>query len=613
MQKLGVQQNLSTAFHPQTDGLSEHKNQWVEQYIRLVTSMQPEDWTEWLSIATAVHNNWKNATIGVSPNQVLLGYDIPLIPDHMGLSNNEGAEQRLDIMKKQREQAIEALNLMANKTSIPETRYKLGDQVWLEATHLRLPHQKNKLVPKRMGPFRINKVVSPVAYQLALPAAWHIHDVFHASLLSPYHETQAHGPNFSQPPPDLIDGEEEYEVEWIAVHRYHGKSRSLQYLIKWKGYPEVDNTWEPADQIHAPDLLKTYHRRNPLKRIKGALLTQSSGNVLSSLPTSACLRSCSNSVALTVPLPPRVTMTFNSTSSSTPSNVSTSAPCAPSVYVLMPDSTSISHTPTSSAPPSSIVSGLKQCLITMPQPPIAHSDAPSAQGPSVPIKHSKLTSARMPQSPSIATPAPIVHSHLSSMPHSKSISSLIVKTHAHSSVPSAPVRSQGVPTLPPTSALTTTVVPVDSHAPIANIVPTDATIWSRILSRAIRLSATKKNTSAGKVESSPPSDGIHCVCSLHLMTKRSSLPTPSRQTPRPTFHLNEVIQSRRSIMKLSSSSSSMARRLQALMGSLMGRSTERSRSGYDGLMQSLMGSVIDGKRSRSSHQGLMRSLMEIND
>jgi len=100
MQKLGVQQNLSTAFHPQTDGLSERKNQWVEQYLRLVTSMQPEDWTEWLSMATAVHNNRKNATTGVSPNQVLLGYDIPLIPDHMGLSNNEGAEQRLDIMKK---------------------------------------------------------------------------------------------------------------------------------------------------------------------------------------------------------------------------------------------------------------------------------------------------------------------------------------------------------------------------------------------------------------------------------------------------------------------------------------------------------------------------------
>jgi hypothetical protein len=77
--------------------------------------------------------------------------------------------------------------------------------------------------------------------------SWGIHDVFHTFLLLPYHETHAHGPNFSRPPPDLIDGEEEYEVERVVNHRHHGRNRMLQYFIKWKGYPESDNTWEPAD------------------------------------------------------------------------------------------------------------------------------------------------------------------------------------------------------------------------------------------------------------------------------------------------------------------------------------------------------------------------------
>jgi hypothetical protein len=40
-----------------------------------------------------------------------------------------------------------------------------------------------------------------------------------------------HGPNFSQPSPDLIGGEEEYEVEAI-----------LNHLIKWKRYPYSNNT-----------------------------------------------------------------------------------------------------------------------------------------------------------------------------------------------------------------------------------------------------------------------------------------------------------------------------------------------------------------------------------
>ena len=44
--KLRIQQNLSTAFHPQTDRPSEWKNQWVEQYLQTVTATHPEDWSQ---------------------------------------------------------------------------------------------------------------------------------------------------------------------------------------------------------------------------------------------------------------------------------------------------------------------------------------------------------------------------------------------------------------------------------------------------------------------------------------------------------------------------------------------------------------------------------------
>jgi len=94
--------------------------------------------------------------------------------------------------------------------------------------------------------------------------------VFHASLLCPYHETDAHGPNFSRPPPTIIDGEEEYEVDQILNHQYHGQSKRLDYLIKWVGYPSSDNTWEPVAQIHAPHKIKAYYARQPTEQIKAA-------------------------------------------------------------------------------------------------------------------------------------------------------------------------------------------------------------------------------------------------------------------------------------------------------------------------------------------------------
>ena len=110
-----------------------------------------------------------------------------------------------------------------------------------------------------------------MAYQLELPNTWQIHSTFHSSLLSPYHETTVHGPNFSCPPPDLIDEEEEQEIEHILAHRYFGKKKRLQYLIKWKGFPESENEWVSPLHMHAPDLIRQYHRRNPPPTIKAAL------------------------------------------------------------------------------------------------------------------------------------------------------------------------------------------------------------------------------------------------------------------------------------------------------------------------------------------------------
>jgi transposase InsO family protein len=101
-QQLKINQNLSSAFHPQTDGISERKNQWIKQYLRLVMSASPKDWTHWLAIAMAVHNNRKNKTTRLSPNQILLGYELMLQPEEDNPSNNKAAEARIQNMKEKR-------------------------------------------------------------------------------------------------------------------------------------------------------------------------------------------------------------------------------------------------------------------------------------------------------------------------------------------------------------------------------------------------------------------------------------------------------------------------------------------------------------------------------
>src|SRR5260370_7518131 len=104
-----------------------------------------------------------------------------------------------------RAKAVEAINKAAKQLKSIPSQYHKGDQVWLEATHLLLRHQKTKLAPKRYGPFKITKEISLVAYQIELPTSWNIHDLFHPSLLSPYHHINPHRPNSPSPPPHLIN------------------------------------------------------------------------------------------------------------------------------------------------------------------------------------------------------------------------------------------------------------------------------------------------------------------------------------------------------------------------------------------------------------------------
>ena len=140
----------------------------------------------------------------------------------------------------------------------PPRTYQDGDLVWLEMCNLHLDQPTAKLSPKCHGPFKVTRVLSPITYQLELPPQWKVHDVFHIDLLTPYHETDIHGPNFTQPPPDLIDGEEEYEVEEILDSRQWGRRRKVQYLVKWKGYPSLDNQWVNWDDMHAEEALSDF-------------------------------------------------------------------------------------------------------------------------------------------------------------------------------------------------------------------------------------------------------------------------------------------------------------------------------------------------------------------
>src|SRR5487761_196194 len=172
-------------------------------------------------------------------------------------------QERLNKIQKARSAAQEAMHKEQDRLTKPKRhhQYQEGQKVWLEGTNLKLPYETAKLAPKRYGPFKVVAKIAETSYQLELPRGWKIHPVFHTSLLTPYNETNTHGPNFLEPPPDIIEGEPEWEVEKILSEcTYRNKQ---QYLVRWKDYSPAHDSWVDKADIHVPELIKQYCQDHP--------------------------------------------------------------------------------------------------------------------------------------------------------------------------------------------------------------------------------------------------------------------------------------------------------------------------------------------------------------
>jgi hypothetical protein len=260
----GVKHAPSTAYHPRTDGQSERSNQWLETAIRFITDEKQKNWAPYLPITQFVHNNWPSDTTRKSPFFLLMGFN-PCADWVHATSPIPRVTLRLEQLKEAWDQArrhmIKAQQSWVKHRDTP--KYKEGDQVWLEGKNLHINQPTTKLVPRRHGPFKIIQVMSAVNYRLELPTQWSIHPIFHIDLLTPYQETIMHGPNFTRPAPELIDGEEEYSIEKILDSRRFSRRRRLQYLVKWEGYPDSDNMWVDKDDVFAEDKVWEFKASNP--------------------------------------------------------------------------------------------------------------------------------------------------------------------------------------------------------------------------------------------------------------------------------------------------------------------------------------------------------------
>lgn len=283
MSLMHVRTDLSTSFHPQTDGQTERVNQTLEQYLRIYLNYEQNNWEQLLPLAQFCYNDATHSSTKITPFFANSGQHPLLNLSPLPHAPKRESPEALEFYHSLKEthtalrEALEAVsvrmkrNYDRNVQAAPD--FNVGDQVWLNARNIRSARVNKKLDHRYLGPFQITKRINEAAFRLALPAELGIHPTFHVSLLHRYVENEI--PNRIQPPAPvtIVDGHEEHEIDSILDSQtYHGK---LRYRVQFKGENASFREWVNAEDLHAEETVKKFHLEHP-KAVSSASARQSS-------------------------------------------------------------------------------------------------------------------------------------------------------------------------------------------------------------------------------------------------------------------------------------------------------------------------------------------------
>jgi len=228
---LGIRIFSSTAWYPQTDGQMERVNQELDQFLCLFVNERQDDWYDLLPIMEFQHNNHVHSTtqqplfllnMGRIPR---MGFELRQDPSSLETVNK--FTKRMESATEEAKSAIckaqKDMTRYYNRRRSPASVFQPGDQVYLDTSDIKMTRPSLKLSYLRLGPFEIKRQVGPLAYQLKLPHGLRqLHLVSNVVKLSAAPDDPIPGRKPQAPPPPIVvNGEPEWEVEEVLDSRWH--------------------------------------------------------------------------------------------------------------------------------------------------------------------------------------------------------------------------------------------------------------------------------------------------------------------------------------------------------------------------------------------------------
>ena len=273
---LNVDLHIATSRHQQTDGQAENAIRQVKIMVQEFANYHQNDWDQKLWAFEFAFNNADNASTGYSPFYLDLAKH-PRTPSSLDLdTQNPAANGLLAHLKDTLAIAQDHIRKAQDRQAASYNKrheirqHTVGSLVLLSREGITFPadsQRPNALLSPWLGPFQILEALPHDNYRLELPPTMKIHPEFHISKLTAYVEPQAEFPDRPLPPrPPPVDPiTDSYEVAEILDSRK--RKRTIEFLIRWKGYPPHEDTWEPRKNLTCGDLLKDFEASHPISSI----------------------------------------------------------------------------------------------------------------------------------------------------------------------------------------------------------------------------------------------------------------------------------------------------------------------------------------------------------
>ena len=256
----GTRLDLSSAYHPQSDGQTEAVNRVLEQYLRCFVGDHPRRWLEYLPWAEWSYNTAEHSSTGMSPFEAVYGRTAPTLRVYDRSASSDRTE--VDMALLDRDETLRRLRTHMRTAQVRQKQvydrghrdqeYDIGDMVYVRVQPYRQvtlrPVRNQKLSHRFFGPFKVLERIGPVAYRLELPEGTRVHPVFHVSLLRARISTDQIVGAVLPEPEDEIEVVEPVRVLARRRRRHEGRLET-EVLVEWLGKPSDEATWELETDI----------------------------------------------------------------------------------------------------------------------------------------------------------------------------------------------------------------------------------------------------------------------------------------------------------------------------------------------------------------------------